>query len=225
MIPLFYKKWRGKYIDALLTFSASFLLGITCLHLIPDSVSRMGHYAGILLLAGFFSQQIVQRLSHGLEHGHSHSIDGISPTKAIAWSIFIGLAVHAFSEGLPLGIIYPDKSTLPSLVLAIGLHKIPEIILVVSLFLTVGYSRLKSFLWLLLFSLLTPLAALAALYLGLRFHVVAEFLPWCIPFVAGVFIQISTTIFYENSSKSHQFKKGNWLIILAGLGISMLSLI
>jgi zinc transporter ZupT len=107
--------------------------------------------------------------------------------------------------------------------LAIGLHKVPEVILVVTLFLTDGKSKLECFLWLILFSLLTPLSALLAHVLGSNFSGVQAFLHWCIPFVAGVFIQISTTIFYENASKEHEFKWLKWLMITLGIGISLLS--
>lgn len=227
-VPLVKKHWHGRYISLLLTFSAAFLLGITLLHLMPDGVARLGHYAGMLMLAGFFAQQIIQKYTHGLEHGHHHAAvekgSGHSH-HGMVWPVFIGLVIHAFSEGLPLGVSYADATTLPALVLAIGLHKVPEVILVVTLFLTDGKSKLECFLWLILFSLLTPLSALLAHVLGSNFAGAQIFLYWCIPFVAGVFIQISTTIFYENASKEHQFKGLKWLMIALGIGVSLLSLI
>ncbi|HET8574138.1 MAG TPA: ZIP family metal transporter [Edaphocola sp.] len=227
-VPLVSKHWHGRYIGLLLTFSAAFLLGITLLHLMPDGVARLGHYAGMLMLAGFFAQQIIQRYTHGLEHGHHHARvehDGTHGHHGMIWPVFIGLVIHAFSEGLPLGISYADTTTLPSLVLAIGLHKVPEVILVVTLFLADGKSKLECFLWLVLFSLLTPLSAFVAHVLGSNFSVAQTILHWCIPLVAGVFIQISTTIFYENASKAHEFKWLKWLMIALGIGISLLSLL
>lgn len=228
VVPLVKKRWDGRYIGLLLTFSAAFLLGITLLHLMPDSVERLGHYGGMLMLAGFFAQQIIQKYTHGLEHGHHHvqsrDKDGHSH-HGMVWPVFIGLVIHAFSEGLPLGVSYTDANTLPSLVLAIGLHKVPEVILVVTLFLTDGKSKMECVLWLLLFSLLTPLAAFLAHVLGNSFAGVQTFLHWSIPFIAGVFIQISTTIFYENANKDHAFKWLKWLMIALGIGVSLLSVI
>lgn len=227
-VPLVKKHWHGRYIGLLLTFSAAFLLGITFLHLIPDGVALLGHRASMLTLAGFFAQQIIQKFTHGLEHGHHHikvGHDDVHGHHGMVWPVFIGLVIHAFSEGLPLGVSYADASTLPSLVLAIGLHKVPEVILVVTLFLTDGKSKLECFFWLLLFSLLTPLAAFLAHVLGNSFAGVQTFLHWCIPFIAGVFIQISTTIFNENATKDHAIKWQKWLMIALGIGVSLLSVI
>lgn len=231
-LPVFNKNWEGKYLGLLLAFSASFLLGITFLHLIPDAVESLGVYSGILMFGGFFLQQIVQRWTHGVEHGHHsvshsqhhhhhHENDG-SP---IFWPIFWGLAIHAFSEGLPLGIHYADPTTLPSLALAIGLHKIPEAMLVMALYLAKGRSKGNSILLLLLFSLITPFSAVTAMILGNYFAAVAVVLQWCIPVIAGIFIQIATTIFYESSSHSHILKWQKWFVIIAGAGVAMVSLL
>ncbi|MGC4056933.1 MAG: hypothetical protein QM743_02285 [Chitinophagaceae bacterium] len=42
-----------KTMRLLLAFSGSFLLGITLLHLIPETVEDQGHKAGIFILGGF----------------------------------------------------------------------------------------------------------------------------------------------------------------------------
>jgi zinc transporter ZupT len=220
------KDWGGRYIDLLLTFTGAFLMGITFLHLLPDAFHYLGSIAGALMLAGFFAQQAIQQLTHGVEHGHhplaehNHSHPSVSVLP-----VFFGLAIHAFSEGLPLGIIYSDPWTLPALVLAIGLHKIPECMLVTALFKARGNSVAKTVIFLVAFSSITPLTGFAARITGQHYTFVATFLKWCIPFVGGVFIQIATTIFFESSSKLHDLKWKKWLIILAGLVISLLTLV
>jgi zinc transporter ZupT len=227
--PIFKKNWKGKYLGLLLVFSAAFLLGITFLHLIPDAVENLGVYSGVLMFCGFFVQQIVQRWTHGVEHGHDsinhhhhhHEHEG----NAVFWPVFWGLSIHAFSEGLPLGIHYADPHTLPSLALAIALHKIPEAMLVMALYLAKGKSKMSSIFLLLLFSLITPFSALVSLILGNYFTTVGIILQWCIPVIAGVFIQIATTIFYESSSHSHFLKWQKWLVVVAGAGVAMLSLL
>lgn len=232
-VPIVYKYWKGRYIGLLLTFSAAFLLGITFLHLIPDALEHLGTYSGILLLAGFFVQQIVQQFTQGFEHGHHHTHDHHHTHnyqknengEALFWPVFLGLSIHAFSEGLPLGIHYTDAATLPALVLAIGLHKIPEAMLVIALYRATGHSKWKSIFVLILFAAITPLSAVIALVLGNYFSIVSVVLQWCIPFIAGIFIQIATTVFYENSSQEHVLKWQKWLMVLLGAGVAMISLL
>lgn len=231
-LPVFYKRWEGKYLELLLAFSAAFLLGITLCHLLPDGYKSTGFYAFLLLVAGYFSQQLIQRLTQGMEHGHSiavhnhHSAHGHTLMGNVAfWPVFWGLAIHAFSEGLPLGIHYPDKHTLPALAVAIGLHKIPEAMLVVALFLSKKTNRLKALLLLAFFAAITPLSGWLAGLLGNYFETVAVVLQWCIPFVAGIFIQIAFTIFYEMKGNTEMLYWQKWLAILGGIGVSLISLL
>lgn len=226
LIPLYGKMKRDGSIHLLLLFSASFLISITCIHLMPDAFDQLGHLSGVLIVFGFFLQQGIQKFTHGLEHGHHHlPLNPDGAHQVIVWPVFIGLVIHAFSEGLPLGISYPDAATLPSLTLAIGMHKIPEVILVVALMVNADFSFRKSLIGLLLFALITPSAALIARILGSYYGWIDLLLTWCIPLMAGIFLQIATTIFFEASNQKHQFKWKDWSVVVAGVGISLLSLI
>jgi zinc and cadmium transporter len=75
-----------KKMHLLLAFSGSFLLSITFLHLIPETIEDQGHKAGLYILIGFFLQLFIQRFTHGVEHGHSHS-QGPQPPHTIGTSI------------------------------------------------------------------------------------------------------------------------------------------
>jgi zinc and cadmium transporter len=222
-IPLWSSKWNEQKMKYLLAFSGSFLLSITLLHLIPETVEHSGHRAGLLILLGFFLQQMVQRFTHGVEHGHAHLGDAHHHISVLP--VFAGLAVHAFSEGLPLGITYTDASTLPSLFIAIALHKLPEAMLITSL--VYFSSRKKSKAWplLALFSLITPLAGMLTYFLGSRYSGIHDFVHLCIPVIAGAFIHIATTIFFESGTRTHDMNWRKWTATLAGIALALLTLL
>jgi len=221
-IPLWSKGWNEQKMKYLLAFSGSFLLSITLLHLIPETVEHGGHSAGMYILLGFFLQQIVQRFTHGVEHGHAHvSHHHHMPVLPV----FVGLAIHAFSEGLPLGVTYSEETTLPSLYLAVALHKLPEAMLITSLVYFSNKKKGKAWLSLVLFSMITPFAGLATHYLGQSFSIIEKIVQFCIPVIAGSFIHIATTIFFESGTKTHDMNWKKWLATGAGIVIALCTML
>lgn len=86
-------------VQLLLSFSGAYILGITFLHLVPETYNgnaKMGYF----VLLGFFIQLLLEQLSKGVEHGHIHAFSNTNTSAAFA--IMVGLCLHAFIEGLPL---------------------------------------------------------------------------------------------------------------------------
>lgn len=223
-LPLWLKKLDDKGMQYLLAFSGAFLLSMTLLHLLPETFEELGSKAGILLLVGFFIQLFIQRFTHGIEHGHTHvhSHDGHKHIPIA--SIMFGLSIHAFMEGLPLGFNYRMEATEPALYMAIAAHKMPEAILVTSLMIEAGRRRNNTLMNLVLFSLITPASGFIANKLGTSFHFIAELVISLIPIVAGAFIHISTTIFFESGTKHHMLTGKKIIVILLGVAIGILTL-
>lgn len=233
MIPVWYKHLDKKMIVYLLTFTGAFLLGITVLHLAPEAFETLGKQAGIYILAGFFLQVFLQRWSHGMEHGHGYTAPAPDKeprahaghiTEATAFSLVIGLSVHAFMEGLPLGFTYQDLSVLPSLALGILLHKMPEALTLMTMLLALGSPR-KGTTTLVLFALVTPLAALLAYALNREFAVMDRVLLYVVAVVTGAFLHISTTIFFESGTRHHELNRGKVISMVVGLALAALTLL
>lgn len=206
----------------LLAFSGSFLLSITFLHLLPEAFGEHNMITGMLLLAGFFLQLLIQRFTHGVEHGHNN----IAPHhhhQISLMPILIGLSFHAFMEGIPLGIPYGKDATGTSLYLAVAAHKIPEALLATSLVVHLK-ARKKGLIFLLLFALITPLSSLLTSIMSGNYNM-AGVVNLMLPIVAGAFIHIATTIFYESGTKQHVLTLKKTLSILLGLGIGLLTLL
>lgn len=224
-VPLWFKGITEKRMHLLLAFSGAFLLSITFLHLLHETFEELHTSAGVYLLAGFFLQLVIQRYTHGIEHGHVHLEDDKHHHHQVPLtSIMVGLGVHAFMEGLPLGFNYKDNATDPALYLAITAHKLPEIMLVTSL--ALATKGKKSALYtLILFSLLSPIGSIVASEMSQAYSFVSRMRVIVIPIVAGSFIHIATTIFFESGTRQHLLTRQKVLAIILGLGIGLVTLL
>lgn len=221
VIPIVFKKFNQSWMTLLLAFSGAFLLSITLLHLLPEVFHELDEKAGFYILLGFLIQLMLQRISHGVEHGHVHIHEGVSIQ---IFPIFIGLAIHAFMEGIPIGFVYQSPGTAPSIFLAIAAHKLPEAI-TLSTLLIVATKGNDKWIYILLFALASPIAGILAMYFGQKFHFISNQLIYIIPIVAGAFLHISTTILYESGTKHHQLSKQKTLAILLGVLFALATLL
>lgn len=222
-IPLWSKRWTEQHMKYLLAFSGAYLLSVTMLHLVPEVVENMGHWSGVLIIAGFFLQQFLQPFTHGVEHGHAHIHHDHDPINI--WPLFIGLGFHAFMEGIPLGNDYHDTATVPSLFLAIALHKIPEAMLIGSLVYFSGKSLKKAWILLIIFSLLTPVSSYLTTLGRENMEHFGKIIGYIIPVVAGAFLHISTTIFFESGTKKHEMDWKKWLTIFLAIGLALITIL
>lgn len=214
-----------RYLPVLLSFSGAYLLGIAALELIPDVFGRESAASGLWLLLGFFVQLLLEGLSQGVEHGHVHAHRGKG--VGFAAGIMLGLGIHAFLEGLPLGAtsLIPDEGGQAHfhdahLLYGIALHKLPAAFALGLLLRGSGYS--KPFVWgcLCLFGLLSPLGALMAETLS----IVPLWRERILALVVGSFLHISTTILFEaDGTHRHGISVVKFLIILAGMTVAYLT--
>lgn len=230
-----------KPLRLLLAFSGAFLFALSLLHLIPELYEQGGSNTGLWILAGFLIQVLLEYLTTGVEHGHdlahAHSHHNHEPHShthehthhdhshvhhIVPVGVLVGLCLHAFLEGMPLGTEVAGESLFPPFVLGIVLHNIPIAIAFTGLMLHIGLNRKRIVLNLLLFALMTPAGMLASYYIGLQlsgglspyFHAITAV-------VVGIFLHISTTILFE-SSENHRFNAIKFFIILLGAGAAWL---
>lgn len=220
-IPLLFRNVSPNLMPLLLAFSGAFLFGITALHLLPESFHELKEKTGIYILLGFFIQLLLQRLSHGIEHGHVHHNEHAHHTLL---PILLGLGIHAFMEGIPLGFNYQHTSTTPSIFYGVAAHKLPEAFTLSSLLLISLRSSSKHWFYLLLFALISPLSGMLTIYYGEKFQHISTLLVYIIPVVIGSFLHISTTILYESGTKHHELSIQKIGAMIAGIGLSLATL-
>jgi zinc and cadmium transporter len=234
-LPL-YINIKEQYQRYILAFSGSVLLGISFLHLLPETFEDLGEKAGIYILIGFFLQLFLQKFSHGIEHGHNpnnahhhHHHDKQEhhhhhATPAF-WSVFIGLAAHAFLEGIPLGYTFHQSSTLPNFVIGIAAHKLPETLSLMAFVAVMPFSKIKKWSILILFASISPIAGLVASFFATHFLFTAQLISQLVPIVIGAFTHIATIIFFESETAAHQLNKYKLASIALGLLVALATIL
>ena len=208
----------------LIAFSGAYLLSITALHLLPEVFTGddRGAYFGAFILVGFFIQVMLEYLSGGIEHGHAHT-----PRSAgLPVGLMIGLCLHAFLEGMPLGggdghshhghshHGHSHSHGLEPLLLGIVLHKYPVAMVFLAMLLNSGMAKAKAFGLLAVFAAMAPLGTLLS-----GVEMVGHYNRESLAIVIGIFLHISTTILFE-TSEGHRFNAYKMMAIAAGLALS-----
>ena len=204
----------------LTAFTGSYLMGLTCLHLLPEVfVNGFNEHPesnwqiGAFILAGFFVQVILENFSRGLEHGHAHAPHGPLP-----YSMLAGLCLHAFLEATPLGTSahahgHAHNNTL--LLAAIAIHKYPVAIVLLAMLLQSGISRRKAFVLLGVFTAMAPLGALVG-----SMPVLAKHHDWLMAMVIGIFMHVATTILFETEER-HRVNLQKCIAIVLGTTLAI----
>jgi zinc transporter ZupT len=190
VVALFLKKKELRNMEVFLAFSGAFLLSITVFELLPHVFETPSKSIGVYIMLGILLQIFLEFFSKGAEHGHVHLH---SETKHFPWILFVSLSIHAFMEGFPIS---EDNN----LLLAIIIHKIPVAIILSFFFITAGYKRITTLLFLFFFAIMTPLGS----FISLNYSIVHQYETEISALVIGIFLHVSTTILFE-SSKNHKF--------------------
>jgi zinc transporter ZupT len=210
IIIVFGLKPSFKTIQLLLAFSGAYLLSITILHLFPEVYAAKGTNIGLFILLGLLLQLILDFFSKGAEHGHIHVEENI----VFPWALFVSLNIHAFLEGIPLAHNLHHEY----LLWAIVIHNIPISIILGTFFVSSKISRKNSVLFLLLFSLMSPLGSLAGEYV----QILTTYKTEITAIIIGIFLHISTIILFE-TSKDHKFNLLKFVAILVGMVVAYLA--
>ena len=201
-IAFYFKPKTPKGMKLILAFSGAFLLAILILEMLPQLYTEASQSTGLYILGGILFQILLEFLSKGAEHGHTHYHHNRFPAV-----ILLSLCIHAFLEGMPLGLQ-------PALLWGVSVHKIPIGLVMMALLLQSNVSFIAKIAALLLFALMSPLGSYAALIIETgMIKTMVE------PFVVGILFHISTTILFE-SSEGHNFNLQKFLSILLGVGIA-----
>lgn len=202
------------HLKLLLSFSGGFLLTIIFIHLLPEMYSEGGISMGYFVLLGFLLQLVLEYFSQGIEHGHTH-LHGFKES-VFPYTLFLSLSLHALIETIPLGTEHDHHH---GLYWGVFLHKIPVAVALISIFKAAGYSAGKSWMFLMLFSLIAPTGLLFGAFLP---ESMVEYSGYLLGVVLGMLIHISTTIIFE-SSESHKINFLKLTAIVIGFAVAALT--
>ena len=188
----------------ILSFSGAFLLGITIFHLMPEVFSKANSKPGLWIVSGIILQLLLENLSQGTEHGHSH----IKSNEYLPWILFISLCLHAFIEGMPLA----QES---SLVWGIFIHKIPIGMVLFYMIWDTKSSKILKITALFIFAIMSSLGNITLEYND----ALQNYQTQITAIVIGMLLHIATTILFE-SNQGHAFNIRKLLSILLAFVIS-----
>lgn len=233
-LTLIFHSFFTKIKQYVTTIGVSFVLSLVCIHILPELFGNHSPNLGIYLLIGFLIQIILELFSRGIEHGHIHGEDdhhhdhahGNTVTKSIIFSLFIGLCVHAFIEGIPLFILdqighhghaHEHVKADFSLIFfwAILSHKIPVGIVLMLFFISAKIKKSTAFILFFTFAIMTPLGGILGTFLekSIWFESISINL---LAVTTGMLLHITTLlIFEEYHDKKDKVK--NLLLIATGL--------
>ena len=231
MVSFLEKANKRNIIKLLLTLSGGFLLALSFTHLIPEIYHSSSEIIGYFILLGFIVQLVLEYFSKGIEHGHIHSHDH-NIKQNLPWALFIALSIHSILEGIPLQSDLHLESTLThahshehakdfgisGLLLGVVLHKIPVAIALMTLFLSSKMSIKKSWILILIFSLMAPLGTMLG-HFGSKIIIINFDILLAI--VVGMFLHISTTIIFE-SSVNHKFNFLKLVSLFIGIALALI---
>lgn len=207
-------KTHSSWFKLSLAFSGAFLFGTLMTHLLPEVFED--DFGGWWVLLGFALQLVLDFVSKGLEHGHLHTSGNRIPILPL-----VGLFIHAFVEGMPLGLDSElhqhHNHTANGLLWSVALHKIPIALLVATALRSSGIAIWKVIVGILLFACSSPLGNIFAVNIGL---VADAFLP-VLGVATGLLLHVSTTILFE-SAANHQFNAVKMLFVGIGIALSLL---
>jgi zinc transporter ZupT len=231
-----FQKANMQRLKLVLSFCGAYILGIIVLHLIPEAYSletsstshALPTHIGLWVLGGFFLQLFLEQLSLGVEHGHIH--DHHHTTRPMfALQVIFGLSVHAFVEGLPLG-LYADFHAQQDthvhshnhLFYGIMFHKAPEAFALVLLLMMSRFSPKVILGGLIFFASMSPLGALLTVWLHPSEHILKQI----IAVVIGSLLHVSTTILFEtDNTAEHRISNQKLIAIIIGIGLSLLTIL
>lgn len=215
------RKTHSEFLSILLSFSGAYLLGVVILHLLPEVFEAGTPHVALFVLLGFFVQFLLVQFTRGIEHGHMHVHEHFS--SGYVFGVLFGLSVHAFMEGIPLSALRLQPLELHPLFLGILVHKVPETFALATVLFFSFRRHWIPWLWLLLFACITPLGSGFGSMLSKNSS--EADINWLIAIVCGSLIHISTTIIFESGGKTHRIGMYKFAAILAGAGISLLTLL
>lgn len=157
---------------------------------------------GLFIMIGIVFQIVLEYFSRGAEHGHVHIHEKMSK---IPWALFISLSLHALLEGMPL-------SKQNNLALGIAIHHLPIAMILTSFFMQAQLNKKSIFLFMMFFSIMTPLGTFASEQLNFLSNYYTEISA----IVVGILFHISSTIIFE-SSEGHKFNLAKLIAIVLGI--------
>ena len=199
---------NAKLAKNLLIFSAGFLITICLNEVFPEVYHSENNNIGIWIIGGVLLQLLLENLTKGFEHGHfhHHSEHGILPI-----ALMLGMFIHAFIEGIPLG---NETDIFSPYLMGILLHNLPISFILGAFLIKNGKFSGTSWVIITIFALASPLGMLLGNFID------AEVKSYFLALVGGIFLHISSVIIFE-SNKNHNIDWQKISMVILGVVVAI----
>lgn len=199
---------NAKLAKNLLIFSAGFLITICLNEVFPEVYHLENNNIGIWVIGGVLLQLLLENLTKGFEHGHfhHHSEHGILPI-----ALMLGMFIHAFIEGIPLG---NETDIFSPYLMGILLHNLPISFILGAFLIKNGKFSGTSWVIITIFALASPLGMLLGNFID------AEVKSYFLALVGGIFLHISSVIIFE-SNKNHNIDWQKISMVVLGVVVAI----
>ena len=227
ILTLIFEDFFSKIKQYVTTIGVSFVLSLICIHILPELFANDAPNLGVYLLVGFLIQIILELFSRGVEHGHVHGHDhnhegGLEITNKVIYTLFFGLCVHAFIEGIPLFIIeeahhhghtHAHASQSATVFFwAIVSHKIPVAIVLMLFFISAKIKNSTALILFFTFAFMTPLGGLTGSFLQNQ-NLFDSLSVNLLAITSGMLLHITTLLIFEEYHNNKDKVKNIFLII------------
>lgn len=136
------RQWEHEGLNAMIAFSAGFMISVALVDMAPEAIARNGAAAGWIMLGGYL---IVHLTQHTIARHFHFGEETHHVTQAVGISALVGLLLHMFVDGVAIASGFGIGTPVGILiVVAIILHKLPEGSAISSLFLAAGFGRSRA---------------------------------------------------------------------------------
>ncbi len=214
LVPLVHR-WSHSALQTLISLSAGIILGVLFLDLLPE-VAASTPYFHILTLAGFLSLFVFEKFVFI----HPHETDDLAEQRS-GLAAYVSISIHSLLDGVALGSSTMLPALAPAVLFAIVAHKVPDTFSVASILTYFGFRRRKTLLFMLFFSLLTPLGGFIALVLLRNASPATLAAP--IALACGTFLFIATSDLLPHTHEHHDGRFRNLAAVFAGIAVIALA--
>jgi len=224
-VPLM-RRMNPRQVHLMVALSAGIFLGILFFMLLPETFEGHSHGTNVVpwIVGGFLAVLLVDLIlkrrhmeacaCKACDEGHGHQLTSISA--------FVGLAIHAAVDGVILSIALHagDGIGLVALI-GISVHKFVELFALSSTFKLTGAGNRNILLYMILFALITPVAALVSMPIVDIIEGMDAFIPLAV--ATGTFMYVG--IYALLPEAFHERRDGIGSFVLVVIGIAIIALI
>lgn len=210
------RKWSYENLHLFLSLGAGVFLGVVFLYLLPESfadhMQADRNYIALTILFGYLIILFFKRILF-IKRGN----DDIESHRIVSITAFLGFSVHSLIEGFALAVGSLTTDLGPLIFISIIAHKSMASFSLSSLFLLSKTSTKKTVGLIVLFSLMTPVGAIA--FTPIFSLLPQEMLEYLTALTAGTFLYVATGDLLPEVFHTHENRWLKLLLLILGVVI------